>query len=81
MRCYEDGKKNRKPFETMDVSIIEDPRKPFSKLLLLSDSSGYPSTIGLAGAPAWLLRVPTTDHRDVQPSFAEHSVCIKDTNE
>ena len=37
MQCYEDGTKTRMAFEKKQVSIIEGRRRPFPKLLLLSD--------------------------------------------
>jgi serine/threonine protein kinase len=77
MRCDENGKKTRKPFEKMHVCVVEDRRNPFSTLLLLSDNKGHTTTTPLAGVHAWPIRAPTTNPRDVQPSFAEHSVCLR----
>ena len=68
---------SRRAFETMYVSIIVDGGTPFDKKLLLVNSRGDRKTLPLLGTSAWLTRAASSHPEDVQPSFAENSVCIR----
>ena len=72
---------SRRAFETMYVSIIVDGGTRFDKKLLLVNSIGYRKTLPLLGTSAWLTSVSASHPRDARPSFAEHSVRIKEANE
>ena len=67
---------SRLAFETMSVSIIVDGGTPFDKKLLLVNNRGDRKTLPLLGTSAWLTRA-LSHPEDVQPSFAENSVCIR----
>jgi serine/threonine protein kinase len=73
---FGDRKQERRAFEEMSVHIIADGRNPLYKRLLMSKGSGHEMTVSLRGATAWMMHVYSTHPEDVQPSFAEHSVCI-----
>jgi serine/threonine protein kinase len=61
----------------MRVRVIDDEDKPLCKQLHIQAENGKEKLVSLPGARAWLLNVaPKTG--DVQPSFAEHSVCLRE---
>jgi serine/threonine protein kinase len=72
----DDGREKRRAFEVMSVSIVNDGRNPLRKRLHMVDTRGRTKTVPLMGARAWLVSVPSHDE-DVQPSFAQNSVCIR----
>jgi len=61
----------------MHASIIVAAGTPFDKQLLLVNSKGQRKRLPLLGTSAWLTRVSPSHPKDVQPSFAENSVCIR----
>jgi serine/threonine protein kinase len=76
----EDNKDKRSHFEAMSVRVIADEDKPLSKQLHMKAGSGRTRTVSLLGARAWVLNVATKPG-DVQPSFSENSVCIRESVE
>merc|ERR1719199_1641186 len=76
----EDGKDKRSHFEAMSVRVIADEDKPLSKQLHMKAGSGRTRTVSLLGARAWVLNVASKPG-DVQPSFSENSVCIRESVE
>jgi serine/threonine protein kinase len=71
----EDSGEKRRPLRAMSVRIT-DGNKPLCKYLHILDGHGGEKTVPLHGARAWILNV-SSHPGDVQPSFAENSVCIR----
>jgi serine/threonine protein kinase len=59
----------------MSVGLVVDCGNP--QQLLLDDGRGHPVVVRLMGAKAWSLSVTSSHPDDVQPSFAQNSVCIR----
>jgi serine/threonine protein kinase len=72
-----DEKQTRRAFEVMSVSIIADEGNRFFKQLLLVDSRRHEKVVPLPGASVYTIDVSSSHPRDVQPSFAKHSICIR----
>jgi hypothetical protein len=74
---FGDGRKTRRAFEWMSVSIVSDDENQFDKRLLLVDNKGRDTTVPLIDAQAWSVSLTASAPNDVQPSYAGHSVYIR----
>jgi serine/threonine protein kinase len=77
---FEAGTVKRGLLRAARVSIIENGQKaqnPFQKSLCMADGTGNGKSIRLFGAYAWRVSGLSSRPDDLQPSFAENSVCIR----